>query len=141
MRRNGKSAGCMRAGVDVVWKEEAATARRLDLLVLSGTMIDRLIDSMPTDPRVLATASREASLVYVFAERVLEMASKTDGDIGDALGNILAHEIGHVLLPGRGHSSIGIMQAGYEFRNLSARRFTAAQAEMIRRDLQNTRAK
>lgn len=123
------------AGVRIVWKSDTATAQRLDVLLLSGKMIDELLGPGPSDPRVLAKAYREASRAYIFTERVFAMASKTDGNIGDALGNVIAHEMGHLLLPESGHSPTGIMRSGYEFRDLSARRFTAEQAATIRREL------
>jgi len=123
------------AGVQIVWNSETGTARRLDVLLLSGKMIDALLGPRASNPTALAEAYREASRAYIFTERVFAMASKTDGNIGDALGNLIAHEMGHLLLPERGHSPTGIMQPDYEFRDLSARRFTAEQAATIRRGL------
>jgi hypothetical protein len=120
------------AGIQIVWNGETSTVRTLDVLLLSGRMIDLQLGSRRSDPRVLAEAYREVSRAYIFTERVFAMASKTDGNIGDALGNLIAHEMGHLLLPDRGHSATGIMQPNYEFRDLSARRFTAEQAATIR---------
>ncbi len=45
---------------------------------------------------------------------------------------MLAHEIGHVLLPGVGHSPTGIMQASVEVRMLAPLRFTDQQSESMR---------
>jgi Zn-dependent peptidase ImmA (M78 family) len=58
---------------------------------------------------------------------------------GDALGHVIAHELGHLLLKGEGHASNGVMQPGYEFRNRSAQRFTPEQAVMLRQEMQRRR--
>jgi hypothetical protein len=52
--------------------------------------------------------------------------------LGDALGLIIAHELGHVLLPFAGHSSRGIMQAAYNVRASYALKFTEEQSAAIR---------
>jgi len=123
------------AGIQIVWDGKEPSARTLAVLLLSGKMSDGLIGPHISDPAVLAEAHRESSRAYIFTERVFAMASRTDGNIGDALGNLIAHEMGHLLLPERGHSPTGIMEPGYEFRNLSARRFTPEQAALIREGL------
>jgi hypothetical protein len=74
-------------------------------------------------------------LAYIFYDRVLEMQASV-GDYGlgptgasDFLGNVMAHEVGHILLDLPGHSPTGIMQEKWDL---------AARHEIIRGHLQFT---
>jgi hypothetical protein len=49
------------------------------------------------------------------------------------MGKIIAHEIGHVLLPEGGHAKTGIMRERLDPNPNALERFTVEQAEMIRR--------
>ena len=48
------------------------------------------------------------------------------------LGWVIAHEIGHLLLPANSHSKFGIMQASVDFRMAGLHVFTDRQADAIR---------
>jgi hypothetical protein len=84
------------------------------VLLLAGTIADRFIKSQQVGRNVLAQANSDARRVYVFWDRVGPAVDHQAIDRGDALGVVIAHELGHVLLPGRGHSRSGLMQANYE---------------------------
>jgi hypothetical protein len=58
---------------------------------------------------VLGMAVRRANLAYVHIDRVATYALKHRMTSPRALGNAIAHEVGHLLLPAAGHSSTGIM--------------------------------
>jgi hypothetical protein len=51
---------------------------------------------------------------------------------GTLLGTVIAHEIGHLLLPERGHSTVGLMRADVELRSLMPPEFTSRQSAAIR---------
>ena len=53
----------------------------------------------------------------VFYESVRDLASDSGAFIGEALGDAMAHELGHLLL-GSEHSSEGIMKARWTIREL-----------------------
>lgn len=60
--------------------------------------------------------------------------------LADALGTILAHEVGHVLLRGRPHAATGLMRAVCDARQirgvmLGTTEFTPEEAILIRRGL------
>jgi hypothetical protein len=55
--------------------------------------------------------------------------------VGELLGLVLAHEIGHVLLPENSHSAVGIMKPGFGVGKDVGLRFTAAQGHSIRQTL------
>jgi hypothetical protein len=106
--------------------------RAIDVVLLSDVMARRLIKERAIPPIVLGITGPDTRRVYVFVDRVLHLAVQTGSDPGDTLGSVLAHELGHLLLPDNGHSRTGIMQAEYEMFGRGARRFTPAQAEAIR---------
>jgi hypothetical protein len=66
---------------------------------------------------------------YVYHDRIAAFARRHAVGIGVLLGNVIAHEIGHLLLPGQGHSNDGIMQANITVHSI---RFTPAQGDAIR---------
>ena len=56
-------------------------------------------------------------------------------DVGRALGRVLAHEVGHVLLGGSGHSRKGLMRASFipsELVDVRRRSYTLSSAEVAR---------
>jgi hypothetical protein len=87
------------------------------------------------DKSALGQANAAAGLIHIFWDRLHISASRQGRDAAGLLSVVLAHEIGHVLLPGAGHSSTGIMQAGIEVRMPAALRFTDQQGEAMREHL------
>jgi hypothetical protein len=71
---------------------------------------------------------------YALYDRVEENAGSHHRSVSRLLGEVIAHEVGHVLLPS-GHSDRGIMQAVWDLRSGMLEYFTSAQAETIRRRL------
>jgi hypothetical protein len=52
------------------------------------------------------------------------------------LGAVIAHEVGHLVLPEKGHSRSGIMRAGMDAKHaLQVQSFDKSQAESIRKTL------
>jgi hypothetical protein len=52
-------------------------------------------------------------------------------DFEALLGRVLAHELGHLLLPGQGHSDTGIMQMQVDYRSASALGFNVERRTSI----------
>ena len=123
------------AGVSVAWTTDAAEPRAVDVLVLSHSMSDRVIKLESLPAGVLGLAIRPVNRAYILTERVTDLASRLGVDPGDALGDVMAHELGHLLLGEIGHSATGIMEADYAIRNRVSRRFTDAEAARIREHL------
>jgi len=65
---------------------------------MSVGMEGRLASGRSAGSKVLGQANREARRVYVFWSRVDAHLSLTMIEIGDGLGFVIAHELGHVLL-------------------------------------------
>ena len=96
-------------------------------------------------------AGPDRKLVYVFYDRVKDLAQRQVAwqlkrqivaRAGECqiLGEMIAHEIGHILLNMPGHSETGIMRGGWDLKDLQdvaygSLFFTAQQAPVIRAEV------
>ncbi len=90
----------------------------------------------------IALPNRVSRPAAVFLARVQRLAAMNDGiiDVGGLLGNVIAHEIGHLLLQSTAHSQAGLMRAEFSRSDLKKAaqrqlRFNNEQVESIRRSL------
>ena len=72
----------------------------------------------------MAFLSAEGTGCYsdVFYDRATELHANWNVGLADILGNVMAHELGHLLLGSNSHAGTGIMRAhwqGEELRRLS----------------------
>jgi len=88
---------------------------------------------------VMGVALRRAngSQARVFFRQVQDFARTCHVDWSTMLAYVIAHEIGHLLLPGDAHSPTGVMQAGWDKALVhdvarGSLTFTEAQAARIR---------
>lgn len=94
--------------------------------------------SIDCAPIVIDRDAVEQTLDSLHSERMLTIAGHRkleSSEIGRALGRVLAHEIGHVLLAQRTHEPRGLMRASYEADDLAALRrdsFTLSTNEIER---------
>lgn len=79
-----------------------------------------------------------SGFIQVFFDRLEEISQDRKGEapLGLILGLTVAHEIGHLLLPGKQHSMSGVMQGCVGLRNLRMAakgwmRFTAEESQAI----------
>jgi hypothetical protein len=76
----------------------------------------------------------------VFYDRAAELQTAWNIRLADILGNVMAHELGHLLLGSNSHVSAGIMRAWWQGKELSQMArgnllFTTEQGEHMRRKL------
>jgi hypothetical protein len=107
--------------VRLVWADANAAIEPgadvvLDVLFLSAEMTKRV---GPVNTRALAVAVRAARRAYVFYPRVVAAAMKGVTPFEEVLGHVVAHELGHLLLPEGGHASRGVMREDFEAGRLS----------------------
>jgi hypothetical protein len=74
---------------------------------------------------------------YAFYRRIADLAEHNGADVARLLGHVIAHEIGHLLLPCDSHSARGLMRAEWDcaqfedmVKGLLA--FAPEQADLIR---------
>ena len=125
-------------GVHVAWAGGVAAeapvdgARHVDVIFLRAAMADR----KQPNARALGQASHVTGRAYIYYARVLAHATRSASDPGVVLGLVLAHEIGHVLLPEYSHASSGLMRAEWNGRIVAIPGFLPEQAATIRTTLE-----
>ena len=92
-------------------------------------------DRLPDD--VVGQAAAVARRAYIHYDRVVDMAVTPGRDIVTFLGYVVAHELGHLLLPGRRHAPAGIMRESFPLTTRSIDSFTAAELALICERLEN----
>ena len=131
------------AGLAVRWTDPACLAdaaeegRRAPRITV--TIVTQVLGYDRAASGVMGVASRRPSglTAQVFLKQVQNFARVHRVDLGTMLAYVIAHEVGHLLLPGRPHSPTGLMQAAWDRTMVhdvtrGALTFTAAQAERIR---------
>jgi hypothetical protein len=137
-------------GADIVWADPGAdpAQQEIDRTSNSTSLFTvrmllrarRMNGSMPTEDSVMGTAfpaSDTGGTLSLFYEQVLRAALKYGQPLADILAIVIAHEMGHLLLPHPAHSLTGVMRAswgGDDIRHavLGTLGFTASQAALIR---------
>ncbi len=112
---------------------------------ITVVLLGRGMSSLGTKASVLGVAPHMPAdarrHVFIFTERVEKYAKRHDASLGRVLGHVIAHEIGHVLMPGAGHTKAGVMQPVTPAKALSAGAspllFTNAENHAIRDFISN----
>ena len=105
---------------------------RVHVRLLSRKMADRKIATERIRGDVLGQANRPARLVYVFCARIGEASVKYLQEYTRLLGLVMAHEIGHILLPVYSHSQSGIMSGRVDIWSKMVQDFAAEEGAAIR---------
>jgi hypothetical protein len=107
----------------------------LTIVITREAAAQRRANSDGFDANVAGHAAREASRAYVYYSPVLFAAARRARDVGSVLGMVIAHEIGHLLLPEKSHSHVGIMRPDLNLTSLLPQEFTTSQSAAIRAKL------
>jgi hypothetical protein len=124
------------AGVRTVWTtgHENANVAGLHVRVIlfsRDVAVGEFVSERVPDS-VLGLAARGARRAYIFTHRIANLALQHGDDFRQVLGRVIAHEVGHLVLPEYSHSDSGIMRANVGVRSKSDREFTTEQAAVIR---------
>jgi hypothetical protein len=120
-------------GIDVVFVDEPS-ADTLTVRVVETPMKEAKGSAMGVAPR---SGSQIGRLVYAFYGRVDAYAQQHAKPIAQVLGHVMAHELGHLLLPHGSHAKSGIMTAEWDRKQIEQigrgwLSFTREQEEAIR---------
>lgn len=131
------------AGVEIVWNncklpEDSQCAEYLDPTHLGVRLLPDIGAALSDSNLTMGLAV--GNLASVSLRRVREEAAEFAVSVDAVLAPALAHEIGHLLLVGQGHSPSGIMRPhwrreDYERAPRGAFSFTARQAQSIRNEI------
>ena len=94
-------------GVPLEWSEHQPSIRIILLPYETG-------DLRLSEKQVMGASVRTAGgnlVAYAFYHRVHDLAHRYDVSTEQVLACAIAHELGHLLLPVRGHSADGLMRA------------------------------
>ena len=124
------------AAVDTTWIDKESTESvvvrpEIEIVLLSEERSREPLAKYGLRYDHLGYVLRPELRVYVFWWHVREAAFHFSRDAGEVLGLVIAHEVGHLLLPHGDHSSSGIMQAAFDLSVRWPQRFTREEAALI----------
>ena len=127
-------------GARVIWVDVNAAIR--DSLSPPFTIV-LVRAEQPAGPATLredplGLARPQVHRAYVFYDRLAELNLLSPRSIPSILGDVLAHELGHLLLSSPHHSRTGIMRAGVNINAWAVDTFTESQAREILSRLRET---
>ena len=131
-----------RSNITFAWIDSnACEGSCLNIKVVSKPLGDKSRYNPKVVGMAPGTLEFRGRLAYIFYERIRVYSGELGMDTAQMLGHVIAHEIGHLLLPYGAHSVAGIMRAEWDRRQVSdaamgTLRFTPVQAELIRTRLQ-----
>jgi hypothetical protein len=106
------------ASFNVLLNQNPRRARSLNRILGSTHLAVRAIDQVPIYIDLEATEELLGSVSFEKLARLLGRASFGPADVGRALGRVLAHEVGHVLLAARNHQPRGLMRPTFVAEDL-----------------------
>jgi len=117
-------------GVDIAWRnmvgfdeptavEQAAGVVDAASVIHVGLISTEMERHARPDGGTLGSTVSSSRLVRVFVDRVEYAARGAQEDLGDVLGHVMAHEIGHVLLGPNAHSTAGVMAASLDLPRIA----------------------
>ena len=128
------------AGISILWKEGRFPASVIGAIAKGATtrevavvLVNNTDDPLPgASGCTLGFAAKRPAVAYAFYNRVIEQSLLYPIDARVLLGRVIAHELGHVLLPPNSHSLLGIMRGNIDLGLEKPDRFTRDQARVIR---------
>ena len=124
-----------RAGIEIQWVDPSTYegATKLYVNVLSQEMAAPF-ETLDETVGFAIPGSQAANVIY---ERIRQIARRRHVASGLLLGYVIAHELGHLLLPAHSHSSSGLMRPDLDMELAAMRklRFTADQVALIQERL------
>ena len=124
-----------KSGVELRWIDPAhvltsPTSLPLQLVLVASDMTAQKEGPHRHNGEVFGSANRDARRAYVFYSRVANHALVSSSNVTVLLAAVMAHELGHLLLPA-GHSSRGLMRAQWSGRIVQLPDFEKPQQQAI----------
>ena len=122
-----------RIGVRVTWIDEETAFREhlrppfTVVVINSGVQLQ----ARPAVVDALGFADPSVSRAHVIYDRVEALTARSQRSAASLLGDVIAHELGHLMLPSPRHSARGIMRSGVDVHPRALETFTDPQARQI----------
>ena len=128
-------------GITLVWLDMGAigVGHRRTIKIVTHALAGRGIASSALGVAAGTTETR-GTMAYAFYQRIQDTAHVIGTNTGMLLGHVIAHEIGHLLLPYNAHGTTGLMRGSWDTEQaVRASRglltFTTQEADLIRQRL------
>jgi hypothetical protein len=117
-------------GVAIEWSDAGCAA---DERTLTVNMIPRQASALDVSEVTLGFAEPGTSVATILYDRVVSYSRRYRVKRDVLLGYVMAHEIGHLLLPPNSHSAEGVMRSEINMEQAAAKRlrFTKEQGRLI----------
>ena len=134
-------------GVNTIWAETKQPGKSLEpaakyipgellINIVTPAMSRRMGVAEHTLGVAAVTLLSGGKIAYLLFERIRHVALSSGGEAADILGLVIAHEMGHLLLPYGSHSENGLMRPSWRPEDFTLGSpqpaFTQAQADGIR---------
>lgn len=123
------------AGVRITWADPGGALRSevppLRLFLVGAPPPTVLNDEEPL-VATLGLAPESATWAQVFYGRVAAAVARRQVSISVILAHVIAHELGHLLLPPNSHTTIGVMRRSVDLTHPAFRRFSDDHARLMR---------
>jgi hypothetical protein len=122
-----------RIGVRVTWIDEDMAFREhlrppfTVVVINSGAQLL----ARPAFVDTLGFADPGVARAHVIYDRVEALTARWQQGVASVLGDVIAHELGHLMLPSPRHSTRGIMRSGVDVHVHALETFTDPQARQI----------
>ena len=127
------------SGVSVDWLdgEEAIrlklrTPYTILIMAEAPAKLKAAMEQLGTD--VMGQGAPFIGRAYIYYDRVQQLRPSPPRGVITTLGDVIAHELGHLILP-PGHSLTGIMRPGIDMTSRRVETFTKVEAKQIRERL------
>ncbi len=132
------------AGITLAWhlrgQEPPTGPFVIELVIIVSNLIGETGENR--NMLAIAPASKEAhgTIAWLFYHRIHDLGQLLQLEVSQLLGHVMAHEMGHLLLPYGSHAASGIMKAGWDRRqarlaSMRSLTFEPSQAALIRAHL------
>ncbi len=120
--------------VHIQWgdvNEKNATSEEVFYVVIRLSPY-KLIENRPNTSDILGMAFPDTRVAFIFSDQVKRFGDCTHLEGCSLLGIVIAHEIGHLVLPGSRHTTQGVMAKSLDSKQTKEPRFTPKEAKAIR---------
>jgi len=123
------------SGIRIEWidgkqaaRQKISAAYMLLIMAEAPAKVKAAMEQLGTD--VMGQGAPSVGRAYIYYDRVVAFRPVPPRDIPSTLGDVMAHELGHLILP-PGHSPVGIMRPTINMRSRRVETFSESEAREI----------